>query len=190
LDFNSDEYLRTWMIFRYLFKLRDKVARSLKTSPESLIELESLYLVSRTGKLDLLHFGDLQLAPLSMKVLMRYRRDFRDLMAAGELAKAQAGYDRRSLLDEINDLFKEEPSSSLTPKSKSKDSYLTKQEGKEKRREIIKKKYTCKKAVYENATMLAPDGSLLCHTDHKKANWYVSRGLAKVISQSDDALAI
>ena len=52
------------------------------------------------------------------------------------------------------------------------------------------KKYICKKPIYENATMLAPDGSLLCHTDHKKAKWYVSRSLATIVSQTEDSLSI
>lgn len=52
------------------------------------------------------------------------------------------------------------------------------------------KKYTCKKAVYENGKMFAPDGTLLCHTDYKKANWYVQKGLAKIVSQSDEQMSI
>ena len=45
----------------------------------------------------------------------------------------------------------------------------------------IRKKYTCKKAVYESAKMLDLEGDLLCSTDFKKANWYVTKGLAKVV---------
>lgn len=50
---------------------------------------------------------------------------------------------------------------------------MSKMEKKRKKQEDIKKKYTCKKAVYENAKMLGPDGVLLCHTEIKKARWYV-----------------
>jgi len=56
--------------------------------------------------------------------------------------------------------------------------------------EDIKKKYTCKKAVYENAKMLDPDGGLLCHTEYKKANWYILKGLAKVVYKSEGELTI
>ncbi|KAK3930760.1 Exonuclease 3'-5' domain-containing protein 2 [Frankliniella fusca] len=38
-----------------------------------------------------------------------------------------------------------------------------------------------KTPLYDNAFMLAPDGSTLCTCDFKKAEWYVSKGLATVV---------
>lgn len=38
--------------------------------------------------------------------------------------------------------------------------------------------------------MLGPDGNLLCHTDLKKARWYVSKGLASVCTEGKDELTI
>lgn len=43
------------------------------------------------------------------------------------------------------------------------------------------KAYSCKKAVYENCKMVAPDGELLSNCDAKKAQWYIDRGLADKI---------
>lgn len=54
-------------------------------------------------------------------------------------------------------------------------------EKKMKRREIIQKKYSCKKAVYENCKILAPDGTHISNTNNKKAMWYVHKELGKII---------
>ena len=54
-----------------------------------------------------------------------------------------------------------------------------------KRREIIQKKYSCKKAVYENCKILGPDGTHLCNTNNKKAMWYVHKDLGKVIQSGE-----
>lgn len=40
-----------------------------------------------------------------------------------------------------------------------------------------------KSPLYENAFMLAPDGDVLCTCDTKKAEWYVSKGLATLVAQ-------
>jgi hypothetical protein len=37
------------------------------------------------------------------------------------------------------------------------------------------------KPVYDNCTILAPDGQVLCRTNHKKLNWYLERGLAEAV---------
>ena len=67
---------------------------------------------------------------------------------------------------------------------------MSKMEKKRKKQEDIKKKYTCKKAVYENAKMLDPDGSLLCHTEIKKARWYVQKGLAEIVHEAEGAIIV
>ena len=56
------------------------------------------------------------------------------------------------------------------------------------RKADIIKNYTCKKAVYENGRMLAPDGALLSFIDHSKAKWYAERGLAKI--ECEDPITI
>ncbi|KAE8745416.1 hypothetical protein FOCC_FOCC007797 [Frankliniella occidentalis] len=38
-----------------------------------------------------------------------------------------------------------------------------------------------KTPLYDNAYMLAPDGAILCTCDFKKAEWYVSKGLATIV---------
>ena len=76
-------------------------------------------------------------------------------------------------MKELKEFFKDEIAQGAAIHKKHNEIMMTKQENKEKRRADMRKKYTCKKPIYENATMLAPDGTLLCHTDFKKANWYV-----------------
>lgn len=58
------------------------------------------------------------------------------------------------------------------------------------KREALRKLYTCKKAVYENAKILDPDGHVLCHTEMKKANWYLLKGLATLERQTEDELVV
>ncbi len=45
----------------------------------------------------------------------------------------------------------------------------------------IIKKFSCKKPVYENCRMLAPDGAMLCFCDKRKMNWYIEKGIADQI---------
>ncbi len=56
------------------------------------------------------------------------------------------------------------------------------------KKEINKKttleKFSCKNPIYENCKMLAPDGQQLCFCDNKKMEWYISRNLAKKISEN------
>jgi hypothetical protein len=55
------------------------------------------------------------------------------------------------------------------------------QRKKEERKKDIVKNYSCKKAIYENCRMLAPDGVCLSNCDSKKAQWYVERELADIV---------
>ena len=56
--------------------------------------------------------------------------------------------------------------------------------------EDIKKKYTCKKAVYESAKIIDNKGHLLCHTEFKKARWYVHKNLASVVHEAEGELTV
>ena len=40
-----------------------------------------------------------------------------------------------------------------------------------------------KSPIYGNYRMVAPSGDVLCFCDRKKADWYVSRGLAQIVCQ-------
>ena len=40
--------------------------------------------------------------------------------------------------------------------------------------------------IYGNCIMLALDGTMLCRCDEKKINWYLSRGLAELVSDSQN----
>lgn len=43
--------------------------------------------------------------------------------------------------------------------------------------------YSCKKVVYENCKMIAPDGEQLANCDRKKAMWYIERDLADIVNE-------
>jgi cation-transporting P-type ATPase D len=66
---------------------------------------------------------------------------------------------------------------------KAKKDHLSRKEIKKQRFEQFVAKFSVKKDIYENCRMLAPDGEVLCFCDHKKANWYVERGIAEVVSE-------
>ena len=55
---------------------------------------------------------------------------------------------------------------------------------------MLRKQYTCKKAVYENSKILDPEGHVLCHTEVKKANWYLLKGLATLVHQTENELVV
>ncbi|PRW59440.1 DNA damage checkpoint isoform A [Chlorella sorokiniana] len=49
-------------------------------------------------------------------------------------------------------------------------------------------KFAAKNTVYENCQMFSQDGELLCHTDRRKLEWYLKKGLAEKVS--DDPLSV
>jgi cation-transporting P-type ATPase D len=50
------------------------------------------------------------------------------------------------------------------------------------RKEKVKDWISCKRPVYENCKMLAPDNELLCFCDKKKMNWYLEKNLATLLT--------
>ncbi|GAB4817041.1 hypothetical protein N2152v2_004087 [Parachlorella kessleri] len=55
-------------------------------------------------------------------------------------------------------------------------------------RERLTQRFSAKKAVYENCVMLSAAGEMLCHTDRKKLEWYLAKGIA--VKVSDDPLTV
>ncbi|CAA6671929.1 unnamed protein product [Spirodela intermedia] len=53
--------------------------------------------------------------------------------------------------------------------------------GRKASRELFVQKFSCKAPVYHNCRIFASDGRLLCYSDHRKLEWYLRRGLAKII---------
>jgi len=49
---------------------------------------------------------------------------------------------------------------------------------------------SAKGPVYENCTILAPDGQILCTVDRKKLNWYVRRGLADYVNEEQTEIKL
>jgi cation-transporting P-type ATPase D len=66
---------------------------------------------------------------------------------------------------------------------KAKKDHFSRKEIKRQRFEQFIAKFSVKKDIYGNCRMLAPDGEVLCFCDHKKASWYVERGIADVVSE-------
>lgn len=69
VDFDSDEYLKAWKVFKHVFHYRDKYARKWRLNPDSLIDAEALYLVSRTCSLDFFTTDLAPNSPVTMQVL-------------------------------------------------------------------------------------------------------------------------
>ncbi|CAH8380872.1 unnamed protein product [Eruca vesicaria subsp. sativa] len=57
-------------------------------------------------------------------------------------------------------------------------------------RDLFVKKFSCKAPVYHNCSIYANDGRLLCYCDRKKLEWYMSRGLAKLVEEEPPAIML
>ena len=83
--------------------------------------------------------------------------------------------------EEIKAFVKEQYNGDTTDVGK--QAWLNRIKKKDERRKDIIKNYSCKKAVYENCKMLAPDGFCLSNCDRSKAQWYLDRKLATLICE-------
>ncbi|XP_020884170.1 protein RRP6-like 3 isoform X5 [Arabidopsis lyrata subsp. lyrata] len=57
-------------------------------------------------------------------------------------------------------------------------------------RELFVKKFSCKAPVYHNCRIYANDGRLLCYCDKRKLEWYLNRGLAKLVEENPPAIML
>uniref|UniRef100_A0A1J3HRD2 Exosome complex exonuclease rrp6 n=1 Tax=Noccaea caerulescens TaxID=107243 RepID=A0A1J3HRD2_NOCCA len=57
-------------------------------------------------------------------------------------------------------------------------------------RELFVKKFSCKAPVYHNCRIYANDGRLLCYCDRRKLEWYMNRGLAKLVEEDPPAIML
>lgn len=57
-------------------------------------------------------------------------------------------------------------------------------------RELFVKKFSCKAPVYHNCRIYANDGRLLCYCDRRKLEWYMNRGLAKLMEEDPPAIML
>ncbi|XP_030539698.1 protein RRP6-like 3 isoform X1 [Rhodamnia argentea] len=57
-------------------------------------------------------------------------------------------------------------------------------------RELFVKKFSCKSPVYHNCRIYANDGRLLCYCDRRKLEWYLHRGLAKLVEDDPPAVML
>ncbi|CAA7049550.1 unnamed protein product [Microthlaspi erraticum] len=57
-------------------------------------------------------------------------------------------------------------------------------------RELFVKKFSCKAPVYHNCRIYANDGRLLCYCDRRKLDWYMNRGLAKLVEEDPPAIML
>ncbi|CAH2059794.1 unnamed protein product [Thlaspi arvense] len=57
-------------------------------------------------------------------------------------------------------------------------------------RDLFVKKFSCKAPVYHNCRIYANDGRLLCYCDRRKLEWYMNRGLAKLVEEDPPAIML
>ncbi|KAL5797871.1 hypothetical protein ACOSQ2_002691 [Xanthoceras sorbifolium] len=57
-------------------------------------------------------------------------------------------------------------------------------------RQLFVQKFSCKSPVYHNCRIFANDGRLLCYCDQKKLEWYLRRGLAKLVDDNPPAIML
>ncbi|XP_074583029.1 protein RRP6-like 3 isoform X2 [Curcuma longa] len=57
-------------------------------------------------------------------------------------------------------------------------------------RELFIQKFSCKSPVYHNCRIYATDGRMLCYCDRKKLEWYLRRGLAKMVEEDPPAIML
>ncbi|XP_047341923.1 protein RRP6-like 3 isoform X2 [Impatiens glandulifera] len=62
--------------------------------------------------------------------------------------------------------------------------------GKKASRLLFVKKFSCKAPVYHNCRIYANDGRMLCYCDRKKLEWYLQRGLAKLVEEDPPAIML
>eukprot|EP01017_Pseudomicrothorax_dubius_P017453 TRINITY_DN19680_c0_g1_i1.p1 TRINITY_DN19680_c0_g1~~TRINITY_DN19680_c0_g1_i1.p1 ORF type:complete len:376 (-),score=93.91 TRINITY_DN19680_c0_g1_i1:34-1104(-) len=105
--------------------------------------------------------------------------------ALSELAK-EGMIEETQIRDIIQDLisFKEKPVAiniQEPPKNFMSEKQKKKHEEKMVRKEKMLGRMVRQKPVYENCTLLAPDGEILCKCDREKMEWYLKKGLGKSI---------
>ncbi|XP_042399699.1 protein RRP6-like 3 isoform X2 [Zingiber officinale] len=57
-------------------------------------------------------------------------------------------------------------------------------------RELFIQKFSCKSPVYHNCRIYATHGRMLCYCDRKKLEWYLRRGLAKMVDEDPPAIML
>lgn len=55
---------------------------------------------------------------------------------------------------------------------------------------MLKRSYTKSKNLYDNCLLQAPDGTVLCTCDRRKAEWYLSKNLGTEIVRTDNELTV
>jgi cation-transporting P-type ATPase D len=93
-------------------------------------------------------------------------------------------HEHMKLLHTIVDLIKEFGMDTNVDLSGQKEKSKRFDKGGKRQKNILAIQETCKKPIYENCKMLAPDNELLCHCDSKKMNWYLQKGIASLISEN------
>ncbi|CAI9090265.1 OLC1v1025002C1 [Oldenlandia corymbosa var. corymbosa] len=76
------------------------------------------------------------------------------------------------------------------PVTKQNGSRTSKVVARKKSRELFVQKFSCKSPVYHNCRIYANDGRLLCYCDRKKLEWYINRGLAKLVEDDPPAIKL
>ena len=156
-DPDNEEFLLTDYIFSGLFKLREYLAERCDVSADMICEALTLFILSSKRPNDekeaelLLEENGVTLT----NFLNHFIKNF-VLMIKEKIDKFPQKKEK------VKESYNNQKNEGL-------NAHMAKQKKKEERKKKIVKAYSCKKAVYENCKMHAPDGELLSNCDTKKA---------------------
>jgi cation-transporting P-type ATPase D len=169
-------------IFLNLFRLNENTAVRFNVDPESILSLKTIYKLSvKLPKLREEMFNEIKKHNHSTLSNMNYTTLLEDVFNLLQ----QNSYESTCIIEKYAQINNNDDNKEVvqSQKDKSKQAHIAKIERKQQMRSLIIKKFSCKKPVYENCKMLAPDGEQLSFCDTKKMKWYLERGLAEQICE-------
>ena len=177
---NEKEYIDLSIkLFIYLLQITDKFASENNINTESLLSVNCIYHICN------------KLPKTKEKILaiINHYQNVRNNKGTEVVNKKNKFYDDITdcIIEKVNEIEKLISDKNII---ENKQSYIDSKKAnilKDLKKEAKKKNsldvYICKRPVYESCKMLAPDGQQLCFCDNKKMTWYISRNLAKMVSE-------
>jgi hypothetical protein len=172
-DSENEEYLLTFLLSHSLFVFRERLAYTqnlnsdqLSISNHTYLDLIIIFRIARTiaglsQSINTINTSLIQTVFHDHHLLNQRESEF--MHSAVILGFKVFDHDVKAM---IKDYIK---GHILTKSGEPQDSQVVRRLKKEERKKDIVKNYSCKKAVYENCRMLAPDGMCLSNCDRKKA---------------------
>eukprot|EP00347_Sterkiella_histriomuscorum_P012468 403368461 len=171
-DPESEEFLLTEYIFKRIYNLREHLAQIIDVTPSEICDDSMLYVLSKKRPIEYQQTRNM-LDEQGKKTTTYFRSIIENLNIEIE----QAIDDFPKEIDSMKEYYSKLPNHGW-------NSQQERMRQKEERKKKIIKHYSCKKVVYENCKMVAPDGELLSNCDFKKAQWYIEKGLGEKISDN------